>query len=344
MHVVRNLDRYSGAAYQALNLAVLQISTSVQPIVVNISDDLDCSEDYKNGIKIFNLPRNSNFLKISLLFYNSDIAHFHGMFFKEIVLARILGCRVLLKSTLLGEDDFHSIYLRSLGWCRMLILSNCIHVNNSLSSPIYEINKNYLSERKLIKIPNFVTVTECPISKDNIVVFVGAIVKRKRPLESIKFFEKHFLPLGYKMLVIGPEEIFESLEDKEYYQQVMSYAAKLSCCISFTGKIPQSEVRNIYKTAKVLIFLSEKEGMPNVVLEAMAENCFPITSDIGGIAQDLYSHRSSGFNIDLDEIFDVNLVDISIADRSMYNEALRRFDFRFGVNIYESTYERMMCK
>ena len=56
MHVVRNLDRYSGAAYQALNLAVLQISTSVQPIVVNISDGLDYSEDYKNGIKIFNLP------------------------------------------------------------------------------------------------------------------------------------------------------------------------------------------------------------------------------------------------------------------------------------------------
>jgi len=343
MHVVRNLDRYSGAAYQALTLAMLQVGTPVQSMVLNISDTLDYSVDFRHGVKIFNVRKNSDFIKVAWLFYKSDIVHFHGMFFKEIFLAKLVFCKILLKSTLLGEDDFHSISLRSLGWLRVFILSKTININNALSSPIYEINRKYVKQEKLIKCPNFVMVNECPVEKSDIVVFVGALVKRKQPLEAIKFFENNFLPLGYKMLVVGPDHIFESPEDEEYHQQVMSYAAPLSEYISFTGKITQSEVREIYRTAKVLIFLSEKEGMPNVVLEAMAENCFPVTSDIGGIAQDLYTHGVSGFNIDFDDYFNIDLINVSIENRCMHSEALCRFDFRLGVESYESTYRRMMC-
>lgn len=342
LHVVRNLDRYSGAAYQALNLARYQQLNGIDVTVLNVSDNGAARNELIANVSVITVRRTLGIWFFFKMFSRYNVSHFHGMFMLEMLVAKLSGCKILLKTTLLGEDDLDSIRERSFGLLRTLFLKWMVDLNNSLSMPIEQINSKYFNKKSLCLIPNFVekNIHVGHAVKENTVVYVGSIVERKRVLDAIDFFEKEIQPAGYDMAIIGPCDIFESQNDVDYVKRFFDKIQN-NRCLKYLGKISQGEVLKVLARSKALVFLSDKEGMPNVVLEALAANCFVITSSISGIASDIYMHRQEGFNVDSNDEFDIDLLEQSVQGGFPISLAEKKFYFSNNVHMYTKVYKEM---
>jgi glycosyltransferase involved in cell wall biosynthesis len=67
--------------------------------------------------------------------------------------------------------------------------------------------------------------------------------------------------------------------------------------IHFTGYISQEDLISYYRSANIIILLSEREGIPVVLMEAMACGTVPVSTNVGGISE-LVEHRKTGFLIE----------------------------------------------
>ena len=68
----------------------------------------------------------------------------------------------------------------------------------------------------------------------------------------------------------------------------------LSPYVNFIGKVPFDEAQNLIKTSDLLLLPSMKEGLANVVLEAMANSKLVLTTDCGGM-NEVITHGKNGF-------------------------------------------------
>jgi len=80
------------------------------------------------------------------------------------------------------------------------------------------------------------------------------------------------------LLIVGEGELRGSLE---------SLAANLGVGhrIMFLGALPQSELVDVYNASEILVLASSHEGMPNVVLEAMACDTPVVATEVGGVPE-----------------------------------------------------------
>lgn len=315
LHIVRNYDNYSGAAFQALrlvsslkekkvNIAVLNISSRTD--VDFIDKQLNCYSVNSKAILTWNVIK---------LLISADVVHFHGLVTVPFFLSLLLGKKVLLKSTLLGEDDFDSLKSR-FGKFPIWVIGKLLWRNNALARNIYDINSKYIDIKSIEIIPNGVDMPlQYSKKKQNTFLFVGAIVERKQPHLSVEFFNKYLANLpGACLVVIGPDDINESPDDKNYREQVFFPALNNSVGdVKFLGRLDKNCLSEFYAEAKGLLFFSKREGMPNVVLEAMANNCLPITTSISGAMYDITGNtKLEKFIID-----DVKSVNFSIEEVNM---------------------------
>jgi glycosyltransferase involved in cell wall biosynthesis len=65
--------------------------------------------------------------------------------------------------------------------------------------------------------------------------------------------------------------------------------------IIFTGGVSKEQTQAFFSKCKSLLFFSEKEGMPNVVLEALANNCVPIVNSMDCVAKEIFDDSGGGF-------------------------------------------------
>ena len=131
-------------------------------------------------------------------------------------------------------------------------------------------------------------------------LFVGALTKGKQPLLSVAVIQKlkekgHQVQLN--MYGEGPERL--ALEQ---------YIATndLGAAVILHGNCDKETVKKAYQTAHFLLFISQSEGWPKAVAEAMFWGCLPITGKVSCIPYMLANgERGALVNANADEIVTV---------------------------------------
>jgi glycosyltransferase involved in cell wall biosynthesis len=352
-YFVYNLDSYSGAAQQALLLAK---HIKIDILFFNHNNKRFRKYKYNKFIEIIDLPQNIILQMFIILFFTFKhkikIFHFHGLFKVGMFLGTILKRKIILKTTLLGDDDFDKFVSRRGRKIRYVLIKH-VDKNIVLSKKLKEINLKYVDSSKIKLIPNGVLLAEnCPRleEKEDAFCFVGLICERKKTYESIKYFIDNYLneSVEYKMYIIGPYKDIKNNPEftEEYVQRCFDLVKKhnLENRIIFTGNIKKEKVLNILRKSKALLFFSGREGMPNAVLEAMANNCVPIISDIGGVAKELFEHQKHGFILgDGYEKVQISDIEFLIRNKLPYLLAKNKYDIKIIAKRYVELYGEL-CK
>lgn len=347
-YFVHNLDSYSGAAQQALLLAK-HIKKDI--LFFNHNNKEYKKYKYNELIEIIDLPQNRFLQALIILFftlkYNIKIYHFHGSFNVGMLIGTLFKKKMILKTTLLGDDDFDT-FASKRSWKVRYFLIKHIYKNIVLSKKLKEINSKYIDSSKIELIPNGVLLAEnCPTlqEKENAFCFVGLVCERKKTYESIKYFiDNYSQDETSKMYVVGPYKNMQNNHEfsNEYVNNCFELIKnnKLENRVIFTDRVSKEETQNIFKKSKALLFFSDKEGMPNVVLEAMANNCVPITSEMDGVIREIFEDKKQGFILDDSfEKIDNSFIDEFIENRVSYLNVRDRFGIDVIIRKYRGMYE-----
>lgn len=118
-------------------------------------------------------------------------------------------------------------------------------------------------------------------------VFVGALIKRKHPLEVLHAISEVYGDDYYNLTYIG--EGVEGLLIKDAFDHLRGAGA-----LEMTGRIDRTKVAGYYKKSDAFIMISDNETFGLVYLEAMAMGCITIAS-IGGGVDGIIRNGENGF-------------------------------------------------
>lgn len=343
-HFVYNLDSYSGAAFQAYKLAtILHESYNIDSIFLNYSNANDVKELNTSHSIITIKKRSSLFVKfITVLnvIRKADIIHLHGFHRLPLMINFFMRKPVLFKSTLDGHDDFESIQMKNPLFFKFILKSQ-VSVNNALTIDIYDKNKKYLSEEKITVIHNGIELEDSPnLDKEEIYVCVGAVVPRKKVDKAITFFIENLEAIGVTLYIIGPNSQDIPEFNKDYYKYCCELAQGHN--IEFVGNKNKNELLSYYRIAKGILFFSEREGMPNVLIEALGSNCFPIVNDNYKVSLEVIGdlYPMNGYtNWQRDEL--ESLIESSVASSLPYNRALH-FSIEKSAKAHYDLYRKLI--
>lgn len=163
-------------------------------------------------------------------------------------------------------------------------------------------------------------------------LYVGLLNQRKRVhilIDCIIKLREQGIPAQLKLVGSYSEEAFPLPAELHYYESLLDKVrnAKMEPYIQFVGYVSDAEqLKSLYKRAQYLVLLSQFEGFPKVVYEAMAFGTIPVLSRLDsydGILED----KVNALFID-DPMVDRFVSTIqSIDDRQI--DAIRRANAKF---------------
>ncbi|MEB2777522.1 glycosyltransferase [Algoriphagus sp. D3-2-R+10] len=130
-------------------------------------------------------------------------------------------------------------------------------------------------------------------------IFVGSLVSGKNPLIALHSL-KLLVDRGYQvhLNVCG---------NGDQYDLLMEYIENnnLNKFVSLTGNVNAIELKNHYQKSHFLIFLSDSEGWPKVVAEAMFFGCLPLTTSVSCVPDMLgYGERGDLIHKDSKQVLE----------------------------------------
>lgn len=276
-----------------------------------------------------------------------DIVHLHGPVAAGLIVGRLLRRPTVLKSTLLGSDDFDALAGRRFGKT-LLRLARRVDANVAVSEAIATINAKYLPRERIHRWPNAAErVTDARAKTAPVFCVVGLVCERKRTHLAIERFVASYAALaGAKLYVVGPTS-----DPGEFDEGGAAYLARCRGAVPeayrekviFTGMLEPPEVACIHAESLACFCFSESEGMPNAVLEAMAHNCVPILGEIGGVAREIVPDAATGFILAAGEsmprIGEVQAISASMAPAQRVREA---FSFEALAAKYDTLYRSLL--
>jgi glycosyltransferase involved in cell wall biosynthesis len=116
--------------------------------------------------------------------------------------------------------------------------------------------------------------------------------------------------------VLDIPKVFGALMDREVPAELTfigggqeEHALKMACepwvrsrQVHFAGTLPNPEVLQLFAESDVLILTSEFEGLPVSLLEAMAQGCVPVVSDISSGIPDVVRQGETGYRVPVGDI------------------------------------------
>jgi len=152
--------------------------------------------------------------------------------------------------------------------------------------------KEISPDKRYFSFPTFTDLElflkEKDIGYDKFIVSVGQLEKVKGIDVLIKAFSKieHEFP-DFKLIIIGDGKEKESLKN-------LSSNLKIQNKIEFKGKLSLKETKDVMKNCYALVLSSLSEGLPRVLMVAMALEKPVIASNVGGIPE-LIKDSENGF-------------------------------------------------
>lgn len=231
--------------------------------------------------------------------------------------AKLTNSRSIIELTMSG--DIKSLYHRDDKWVkrfnkriktRMFESANAIiGISPTLMKEYDEYCENM---NKIRLIPNYVdrnVFSSCDATKkielrNNYqiesntftILFVGGLFKRKGIDDIIKIIEQLGRRTDKKICFIIVGENNKTAEQINYSNELAKVNSRFkSINVILTGQ--QYNISSYYKIANVFLFPSKREGLPNVVLEAMSSGLPVIMNEIDGLTDYLIDNEKDGWII-----------------------------------------------
>lgn len=331
MYTAYFAPEYSGAALQALTLAkeLRQRGHQVE-FVTNRWPGLD-DRTVVDGFKVQRLePGRMGKHREFRLWFNLaryvwsrrrdfDILHSHGAYFTNAFigpLARLLGLKSLIKASL-AHDDLQGLQHPVVGWLHQRMLRQvgaCVAISQDLAQ---EFLAGGMCPAKIHHVPNGVdTERFCCVPVDQakeqrarlglptdqpITLYVGVLDQRKNILWlAEQWVANKGFETGALLLAVGPQgrdDVHGKLRTRlaELARSHPQHFALLEF---------HADVTPYYQCANLLLLPSTKEGLPNVVLEAMACSLPCVAARASG-SRELIVEGETGFTYTPDDVVDL---------------------------------------
>jgi glycosyltransferase involved in cell wall biosynthesis len=312
---------FSGAAQQALMLArqLRRLGHHVEFVTVRWRDLPE--HDVVDGFPVTRLHagRRSKHRELRLWFNlcvhvwkrrrDFDLLHSHGAYYTNAIvgpLARLAGLKSIVKASL-ASDDLHDVGRTLSGRLHLSLLRQvdaCVAISRDL---VREFNDCGVSAERIHYLPNGVDTTlfhpvdgetrralrvslGLPLDKP-IALYVGVMDERKN-IEWLagQWVEQDAFGTGALLLAIGPQ----SREDPQGELIGRLHARQVAAPDRFCLRARSANIEDYLRAADVLVLPSHREGLPNVVLEAMASGLPCVAAEVSG-TRDLVQHGRTGY-------------------------------------------------
>lgn len=311
---------YSGAAKQAISLAKKLRDHGHEVEFITLRRQEESSSGEFEGFKVWRIKEGKAKYRELFFWWNFfrfvwhrrhdfDILHSHGAYYYNSFigpLARILGKKSLVKTSL-ANNDLAGLGDGISGRLHRFFLDRVdvyIAISQELRSEFRELA---FPDSKVLLIPNGVdtdrfrpaTPAEVIQKKQKlgldpqqpVALTVGVFDRRKNIGWLIDEWVRHQgFDTGAKLLAIGPQSRDD--ENGEFLRGLKATADENPQLVQILGHV--DAIEDYFAIADVFILSSTNEGMPNVVLEAMAAGLPCVATAVSGCG-DLVTEGVNGF-------------------------------------------------
>jgi glycosyltransferase involved in cell wall biosynthesis len=249
----------------------------------------------------------------------ADIVHLHGFSTKSrvvVLIARLLRKRIVIKLTSVGHDDALSMRRAGGGVFRSFMAADRFV---AVSPRFAELHAEAgLPAHTLRVIPNGVDLErfrpagtgesdtirrELGWAIDRpVVLFVGFFSREKRPDVAFRAWAAAITSgIDSALVTIGRTDSAYYEVDPALAAGIRGDADRLGCGDRVTMIERSDAIERCYRAADILVLPSTREGLPNVVLEAMASGLACVVSRLPGVTDTLITSGETGVLVEPDD-------------------------------------------
>lgn len=325
------LPEINGAVLQCKNLMNSMVNEVEFKVLTGSVSRVRIQESWGHGIEISRIGAGDSgvffkslfmglfLIKFALLVRGIEIVHVHGFSVRNallVLVARLMRKRIVLKMTSFGQDDPISVQRQSkLQWMVYRLVDDYIAVSPSFVTAARTAG---IEPSRCHLIPNAVDIEKfCSASvsdrksirrslgfgdDEKVFLFIGHFSPEKRPMMIYDAW-RALVAEGYncRLTLIGKTsggyEIDSNLAPQMNSDANLRGLSGKLTIIEFTEAIS-----DFMKAADVFVHPSVREGLPNVVLEAMASSLPCIVTRLPGVTDSLIRDGETGLLIEKDDL------------------------------------------
>jgi glycosyltransferase involved in cell wall biosynthesis len=250
---------------------------------------------------------------INIIVRTNSAAYFYkSNFFKEFIFKNVLkdANKIIVNSLELKKEILK----------RFNILSTCIYNPLNLEKILFlskkKIKNNFFQKKKVLKVIN-----------------IGRFTDQKDQISILKAINEIRKKINIKLLIVGQGENKKKLQDYIYDNNLK----KIAKIIKFTDN-----PYNLIRSADLFVLSSKFEGLPNVLLEAIALNKFIISSDCPTGPKEILNNGKGGLLFTAGNYLELakkilffrNNYKICLKKKAIAKSGLERFDYKINLNKY----------